>query len=368
MYYDYRKIEGYNAPINVIISKRGLGKTFGRVLKCVRRFYEKKIRFIYVVETDEMVDELSQASGEKFFASIRQYLENKSSKRNKKLLDFLTKGSELKQEESIFTKSKLKGGTIYVGNEIAGYIVSLNGFARLKRNNFVNVGEIIIDEFIPENIDIRSLKNAYKMISIVQSIARTSTTIKIYLLANAIRLDDTILVKLKLTNLKMGEFRTIYDKYGLLLVCHYVDPNEYKDFNKVADKSVAGRLASLTGEDNLERNEFINQMPKELEIPHDRKSSHLYLCLHGEYGSVRLNITKDRSQFYVMEDYGTNTTYRYCVDRRYQSPVVIYRPEFKDILISYYTKKMMLFENSQIFEIFKKLLNLSWQHNLFMVN
>ena len=53
MYYDFSKIDGYNCPVKIVISRRGLGKTFGKLKMCTERFVTKQNRFIYVVETGE---------------------------------------------------------------------------------------------------------------------------------------------------------------------------------------------------------------------------------------------------------------------------------------------------------------------------
>lgn len=360
MYYNYRKIDGYNAPVNVIISKRGLGKTFGRIIRCIRRFKRTGKRFIYTVETDEMIDVLAQNKGEKFFAKIIEYLQNNESNNNIHLLDFISEKTEVEESENIGLnqKSKIKGGTIIINGETAGYIVSINGFAKLKRNNFINIGEIVIDEFIQENIDIRSLQNTYKVVSLIQSIARTDENVKVYLLGNSIRLNDNILIKLKLTNLKPGEFRKVSDKYGLLVVCHYVDNSQYKEFTEVANKSVAGRIANLTGENNLENNEFKNDIPNYLLIPKEPKSSHFIFCLHGEGGSVRIHATKDYSEYYVLEDYGKNRKNRYCLDKKFIAPAVQYVPYYRDYLLELFNQNKLRFENSYIYIIFKIILKL----------
>lgn len=359
MYYDYRIIDGYGAPIVVIVAKRGIGKTFGRVIRAIKRFKEHSRRFIYVVETEDMVDVLAQNKGEKFFAKIIEYLEKQKSNKSKKLLDFIT-SAEVQESEKISSngRSNIRGGTIFINGETAGYIVSLNGFSKLKRNNFINIKEIIVDEFIPETIDARSLKNTYKLVNVIQSIARTQTDIKIYLLGNAVRMNDDILVKLKLNNLKLGEIRKVYDKYGLLVVAHYVNNEEYKEFEEVANKSVAGRLASITGQDNEENNTFADDIDENLLIPKKMKSSHFLFCLHDEDDSIRIQATKDYSCYYIVEDYGTNKNNRYCIDRKGITPIVKFVPEYKDYLLKLYNSNMLKFENSYIFMIFKKILKI----------
>lgn len=359
MYYDYRIIDGYGAPIVVIVAKRGIGKTFGRVMRAIKRFKEHSRRFIYVVETEDMVDVLSQNRGEKFFSKVIEYLEKQKSNKGKKLLNFIL-SAEIEETEKISSgaKSNIRGGTIYINGKTAGYIVSLNGFSKLKRNNFIDIKEIIVDEFIPETIDARSLKNTYKLVNIIQSIARTQTDVKIYLLGNAIRLNDDILVKLKLNNLKPGEIRKVYDKYGLLVVGHYVNNSEYKEFEELANKSVAGRLANITGENNEEENKFIDEIDKDLLIPQKMKPSHFIFALHDENNSIRIHATKDYSSYYVLEDYGTNKNNRYCIDKKGITSVVKYVPEYKDYVLKLYNNNLLKFENSYVFMIFKKILKI----------
>lgn len=358
MHYDYRPIDGYNAPINVILATRGIGKTFGRIYRAIKRFMNKSKRFIYVVETEDMVQVLSQNKGEKFFSRIIEYLDKNKDKSNriKRFYNYIT-GSEVTEGDVI---NKIKGGTIIINNETAGYIVSYNGFSKMKRNNFTNISEIIIDEFIPENIDIRSFRNTYKVVNLIQSIARLDN-VKVYLLGNAIRLNDDILIKMKLTNLKIGEIRKVYDKYGLLIVCHYVDNKEYQQYINEANKSVAGRLANLTGEDNLEKNIFSDAIDEKLLIPNNPMSSHFIMCLHGELGSIRVHSTKDHSYYYIFEDYGNNINNRFCFDKRFANNIVKFYDVWKESLFTLFQNGRVLFQDSTIYYIFKNIMKLSWQ-------
>lgn len=354
MYYDWRKIDGYNAPVTVVLAKRGIGKTFKRVFIAVKDFCLKGDRFVYVVETEDMVAELSQNHGEKFFASILEYMRENQTHLNSNILARMGENSEVTEGDTL---NKIKGGTIIIGGETAGYIVSINGFAKLKRNNFVQVRYLIIDEFIPEEINIRHLKFAYKVVSLVQSIARLKN-IKIYMLGNTIRLDDIILSRMGLSDMKPGEIRKIKDKYGLLVVCHRVDNKEYEEFTEKSDESVAGRFAKLLKEDNLERNEFKQDIPANLLIGDKPKSSHLMFCLIGEVGSIRINTTKDYSELYVLSDYGTNSRQRITFDKRYQNANVQYQDYWYDVLLRKYNQNLIKFESASVYLTFKLLMNL----------
>lgn len=270
MYYDWSKIEGYNCPVKIVVGQRGLGKTFAKLKQATERVAlriknEKRGKFIYVVETGDMVKELTRNDGEKFWVALMRYYEEQDTSRKRFFFDLLTelKLVDEEEEDAVVHKrvinTKLIGGTIKINGETAGYIVDLNSFGKLKRNNFNDVDIVIIDEFISETLDKTTLDNPRKVASIIQSIGRTRD-IKIYLLGNSVRLDDPILARLGFKLNRFG-FHKIYDKHGLLAVLHFVDPSEYKAFNEVHNASVAGRFSKMLGETHEEENKFVRDLP-----------------------------------------------------------------------------------------------------------
>lgn len=290
MYYDFSKIDGYNCPVKIVISRRGLGKTFGKLKMCAERFVTKGDRFIYVVETGEMVQELTKNNGEKFWVALLDYYEKQDTSRKRYFYDKLTElkvdeveeGSE--EYEQLFVrkvKAKITGGTIKINNETAGYIVDMNSFGEIKRNNFNKVKYIIVDEFITEKMDKTSLENPRKISSIIQSVGRLRD-IHLYLLGNAIRLDDPILSRMGFKIDKYGYYFK-RDKYGLFAVLHFVDPADYPEFADAYEKSVAGRFAAMVGETNEEENKFLSDLPSE-----KRLNTFKY-----KKGGLSLNIIKD---------------------------------------------------------------------------
>lgn len=346
----------------MVISQRGLGKTFGQVKKALCDYIDHGRRFVYVVETLDDVKTLSANSGERFFSALEEYYHSNPSSRSKRYYTALFEGNtEIESGETDLvekvTQNKVIGGTIKVNGETAGYLIAINSFGNLKRNNFVNIGIVIFDEFIPEKIDIRHMEIPYKVASVIQTIARRKD-IKIYMLGNSVRLDDILLCKLKLANMKKGEIRVIKDKFGVLVVGHYVDPKDYPEFTQSSASSVAGRLATLLGEDNLEKNEFKGEIDDSLLIPNPPKRSHLLFCLHGAVDSVRVNATKDYATFYVMSDYGKNLTERICLEEKYVSGVVRYRPEWREVLLNRYANNQIKFESGVIHMLFKNLMKL----------
>lgn len=262
-WYDYSKLDSYNCPVKIAVSRRGLGKTFGRLKLLVSKFVFAGHRFIYVVETGEMVKELTRNNGEKFFSALLEHLSECDTSRKRFLYNKIT---ELKTEDDdgeIFRRkvnAKLTGATIKINGDTAGYIVDMNSYGEIKRNNFNGVKYIFVDEFISEKLDKTSIENPKKISSIIQSVARLRE-VKIFMAGNSVRLDDPILSRMGFKIERYGFYKK-YDKYGLFAVLHFVDPIEYPDFAKSHEQSVAGRFANMIGETNEEENKFTSDLPK----------------------------------------------------------------------------------------------------------
>ena len=288
MYYNYSKIDSYHCPIKCVISPRGLGKTFGKIKKFTERFITKKEkpRFIYVVETGEMVKELTRNNGEKFWSALLEYYSKCDTSRKRYFYEKIT---SLKVDEEDDTgdisvrkvNAKIVGGTIKINGETAGYLVDMNSFGELKRNNFNGVKYILIDEFITEKLDKTALDNPRKVASIIQSISRLRY-VEITMLGNAIRKDDPILARMGVILDKFGYY-FIRDKHGLLMVLHFVSPEDYPEFAEAHDKSIAGRFSKLVGETNEEENRFKEDLPKNKRLN----------ILRYKKGGLSFNLIKD---------------------------------------------------------------------------
>ena len=138
----------------------------------------------------------------------------------------------------------------------------------------------------------------------------------------------------------------------------YIDPSNYPELNKIQDESVAGRLANLLGEDNLDKNIFRDELKESEFIGSEPKPSTLLLCLEGKGGSCRIEITKNHKEIYVLEDYGKNTKKRYCIDAKYISPNVLYTPDYKGYLQNLYYRGICKFQSTTIKIIFLTNLNI----------
>lgn len=354
IYYNWCKADSTNAPIRCAVGKRGIGKTFGPIKKATIQFLESGFNFIYVVENKEQIKTLCQDNGSKFWNALKEYAEEHPKTHKGILYHHLIEGNcsideEDTSEEIIKNKTDIRGGAIRINGECVGFIIAWDDFANIKRNNFTKKTKyIIIDEFMPEIIDINSLKISRKIVSLIQSICRTRKDVIIYMMSNALRRTDVILEKFRASDINLGEAKMIYDDYGILAYIEYINPDDYKKLNEIQNSSIASRMAVLFDEDNLDKNIFRDDLKNNELIGSNPKATTLICCLHSELGSIRICMTKDHKDVYILNDYGNNNKKRICVDRRYVSPNVNYLPDYKDYLTNLYNKGYCKFESTKI--------------------
>lgn len=323
IYYDWSKIEGFHCPVKIVVGQRGLGKTFAKVKGACERFITKSERFIYVVETGDMVKELTKNNGEKFWSAILDEYEKQDTSRKRYFYNHLTSLEVTEDDEGYGdivnrkVRANVIGGTIRINGDTAGYILDMNSFGEIKRNNFSKVKTIIVDEFISEKLDKTSLENPRKIVSIIQSVARLKD-VKIYLLGNSVRVSDPILARIGFKLKDYGYYKR-YDENGLFAILDFVNPADYPEFNEAHNESVAGRFAKMLGEDNEEKNQFLS------DIPEDR----LLKDIRYKKNGICMNIVKDNNivtikeleykKFAVVPFAGTNTrTTLWCMTEKEQ--------------------------------------------------
>lgn len=288
MYYDYSKLDGYQCPIKIVVSRRGLGKTFSIVRRCVERFVTNEEKFIYVVETGDMIKELARDNGAKFWNALLDFYAECDTSRKRYFYNKLTETvietneDEIAREE-VQRVAKLLGGTIKIHGKTAGYIVDFNSFGELKRNNFNGCKRIFVDEFISEKLDKTTLDYPRRVSSIIQSVGRLRD-IEVYMAGNTVRLDDPILSRMGFKIEEYGFYKR-YDKHGLICVLHFVNPDDYPEFAEKHDKSVAGRFASMLGETHEEDNKFLEDLPKERRLEK----------FNYKKGGIHLNLVKENT-------------------------------------------------------------------------
>lgn len=157
-WYNYERIDSYNAMFNFILSNRGFGKTFGAKEKVIRKFLKKKEMFMYIRRNKTDLKDIAS-----FFA-------------NKDLIDKFPGH-----------KFEVKGTKFYCDGELFGYAMPLSISQRMKSSEYPTVTTMIFDEFISDDGYIRYLPHEVEIfLDLVETVVRSRDNVKCYFLANNI--------------------------------------------------------------------------------------------------------------------------------------------------------------------------------------
>lgn len=122
-FYVPSRVKSYNKFINFILGGRGIGKTYGFKVDCIKHFKKTGFQFFYFKRhTTDLI------TIDTFFNDI---------------LD------EFPKDELKITGGK-KYNKFYVNGKICGYAMPLSRYKMLKSSSFNKVDCIIFDEFLPE--------------------------------------------------------------------------------------------------------------------------------------------------------------------------------------------------------------------------
>lgn len=241
IYYDWAKTLTYNAQFNMIISMRGLGKTYGIRKKAVKDFLKDGSKFVEVVRTREML------KGE----SAIQY----------GYFDKLEYNNEFPGYQF-----KIQGTNAYIAKipkdgerpkwEHIGYFVALSMMQQTKQRTFANVKTVIFDEFIiDKRTGHRYLNGEFNLfVNLIDSVAREEvdadgnalgTKVHAYLLGNSCDLTNPYFIRWGINQ----QPREGYSWYaGKLVLVHYVKQQTYQSGKR---NTLVGRLVAGTDEESV---------------------------------------------------------------------------------------------------------------------
>lgn len=215
MFYDYSKIQSYNALLNFIIGSRGVGKSYGAKKMVVKDFINNGNQFIYLRRYKTELDTAVPT----FFDDLKANNEFGETalqvKKSKKMAEFLVNG------------------------ETAGYAIALSTSNILKSSSFPKVKTIIFDEFIIDKGVYHYLKDEpVKFLDAVETIGRLRD-IKVYLLGNAVSIINPYFSYWNLSTPYGSEFKRFKD--GLIVVnCPRNEEYESAKKNSRFGKLIAG--------------------------------------------------------------------------------------------------------------------------------
>ena len=213
IFYNYDKISGYNAVFNFIITERGLGKTYGALVKAIKNYIKNGEWFIYL---RRYKSELLKAVPHLFDAVV---LNNEFPDFN-----FYVEGNKF------FIQAKEEEGEKGSKHQF-GEAVALSTANILKSTNFSQVSIIIFDEFLLSTGVFHYLRNEVEtLLDAVETIGRLRD-IKVFFLGNLVSLVNPYFAYFNLELPYNSEFKTF--KNGLIVV-HYARNSEYRAIKKAS--------------------------------------------------------------------------------------------------------------------------------------
>lgn len=168
-WYDIRAERRRWKPLNIIISSRGIGKTYSTLLYLVE---ECSGEFLYLRNTDVQIKTCSSEFGNPFKAI------NKNTGRE------------------IWIKGRKECGYIYEGETLRGYASALSTFENMRGVDLSGVTDVIFDEFIektPLRFDqFSAFLNFYETVNRNRELTG-GEPLRVFMLSNAQRLSSPIL-------------------------------------------------------------------------------------------------------------------------------------------------------------------------------
>lgn len=242
IYYDWQRTLSYNSKINMVISMRGYGKTYGIRKQAVKDYLAGKGRFVEIVRYKELL------KGES--AVQRGYFDKLVLKNEFPGYMFHINGTNAYiAKEPANDKQKPKW-------ELIGYFVALSEMQTTKQRTFVDVKTAIFDEFIlDKRTGHRYLPGEFDLFTnLVDSLAREEigpdgnpieTKLHVYLLGNACDLTNPYFVRWGI-NQQPKEGYSWYA--GKLVLLHYAKDESYQAGKRA---TLVGRLVAGTAEERI---------------------------------------------------------------------------------------------------------------------
>jgi len=273
IYYDFTKVMSYNSLWNFILGERGVGKTYGILKHCIRRFIQKGEQFVYV---------------RRYKTELKDF---------KLILDPFIANEEFKDH-----KLEIKGMKVYVDNKIAGHGIQLSNAITKKSTPFPMVGSIVFDEFIIDKGNIHYMTNEVTaFMELYESISRLRD-VRTYFLGNAISIANPYFMYFGLTIPYNSDVKTFKDN---LILVNYIKNEKYREVKKNTrfGKLIEGTTYGSYAIDNKflrDNDNFIQQKSGQCE-------SFCNIIVNGEtYGVWSKSDKKEGMLLYFSKDYDPN--------------------------------------------------------------
>lgn len=321
----YQEIDGYNAIINMILTTRGYGKSYGLKKKVISKYLKKGERFIYLVRRPQTIQDIMQFNINVFGDVAEQEL----------------------YEQEITTTRK---GIMY-GEEFMGYLLPLSKAKTLKIGAFPDVTTVMFDEFLIEDLAKDTyLKGEVDLFTnLMDTIMRNRNNVKAYLLGNATTFYNPYAIKWKL-NKPFGNYAQMTKDKRYLV---YVRAPE--DFIEYRKNCVMGKLMKDT---EYEQFALYNRFQAEKAGFIEKRSpnSTYYATLVISHERIGVWMGGRRECFYI-SPVTEKTENVYAMDVESHGVDTVLMPRIKTssplfIVVEAYRQALVRFENMKVKEIF----------------
>lgn len=247
-HYTYTPMLGYNAFINIIIGARDIGKTFTRRMDCIGENLKRGYSYVELVRHQSEL-EGSDAMQFGYFDKLARFFPDHV---------FKVEG----KHGFIADKADMEDGKV-PGSKWRHlvYFVAVSEYQKLKTRTFVNIRDIVFDEFTLEKVGYqRYLKNEVHMFfQVLKTLDRENPDgshlpLRVWLIGNACDLTCPYLYAFGIRTAPKFGYRWMDEDKTVLL--HYVPPFERKKANMSRTDKLISRFDESDG--MTFDNEFLN--------------------------------------------------------------------------------------------------------------
>lgn len=215
-FYDYNRLYSYNAVLNFVCGARGLGKTYGAKLRCIKAAIKKGDEFILLRRYKE---ELAAARATFFDDVLNEFPDHIFRIQDGKG-QWATPPKMVENSKGKMVEEKVEWTDMC-------YFVALSNAQNRKGTSYSKVRTIIFDEFIIEKGMVHYLPQEHiAMLNFINTVDRYRDQVRVLMLANAVTMNNPYFDEYNIRPDQLGEWSTHYDGF---IAVNFPDSKDFQD-------------------------------------------------------------------------------------------------------------------------------------------
>lgn len=332
VFYTLNHVLSYTwAWLIVLIGARRRGKTFSVKKWLVNRFVYHNEQFVIWRDTEDECKLLCEKDGVKFW----QDLTDKCKKfKNLKIVNI--------------------SNTVYINDKIAGFIMPVTLFHKLKGSQYERVKNGLYDEFIREKNYRYNGDRGAQFLNMLLTVSSYRSDFKMILTANALDKGDTILSDI--LGFNISSFGIYKNKQKGIILDYIPNSDEFLEYQKQGNSYKL--IKGTRYEANLIGNEFIDNTDG---VFYDKRKPCDLIGIYYNRDKVAIRIyqAKNGDEYYAGKDINPNTAnyMRFTFDLSMADNRIRFAGiDEKNMLKELYKNNLILFENKYILNVFKDII------------